>query len=182
MFPVHCLYGLILLFSAARTVLQFLLTFRTTTSRTFLQTILLAGNIIPFDIISLEIFSSLSDHQMTTASYGDYRKPSLEFGRTRTSAGISSTSSNLSLLEPQRLHQRRLVEQQQNVVEELLQRSRTSQRSVAFSTAPNVVSICLFKVCVDRYCINPSPFPRVYARMHIDFKLKLERGLEVIMV
>lgn len=83
---------------------------------------------------------------MTAASFGDYRKAGAELGRPRTTAGISSTTSNLSILEPQRLHQRRLVEQQQNVVEELLQRSRTSQRSVAFSTTPNMVSadVCLF--------------------------------------
>ncbi|KAI6184004.1 Adapter protein unc-53 [Aphelenchoides bicaudatus] len=82
--------------------------------------------------------SSLSDHQMTAASYGEYRKAGVEIGRPRTSAGISSATSNLSILEPQRLHQRRMVEQQQNVVEELLQKSRTSQRSVAFT--PNTGS------------------------------------------
>lgn len=72
---------------------------------------------------------------MTAASYGGYRKAGADLGRPRTSAGLTN-----SVLDPQRLHQRRVVEQQQNVVEELLQRSRTSQRSVAFSTTPNVVS------------------------------------------
>lgn len=87
--------------------------------------------------ITFKCLSSHSDHQMTTAAtYGNYVKNGADVGRSRTSAGITG-----SILEPQRIHQRRMVEQQQNVVEELLQRSRSSQRSVAFSTTPNMVSL-----------------------------------------
>lgn len=79
----------------------------------------------------------------TAGPYGEYRKNTADIGRSRTSNTI---------LEPQRVHQRRIVEQQQNVVEELLQRSRSSQRSIAFSTTPNVVSlrdgICLFSAFI----------------------------------
>jgi hypothetical protein len=81
----------------------------------------------------------------TAGPYGEYRKNTGDIGRSRTSSTITN-------LEPQRIHQRRIVEQQQNVVEELLQRSRSSQRSVAFSTTPNVVSlrnwICLFSAFI----------------------------------
>ncbi|KAI6186145.1 AAA domain-containing protein [Aphelenchoides besseyi] len=79
-----------------------------------------------FDDVSTDDLtgSSLSDHPMAATS-AEYRKTESSVHRPRTSGGHA---------DPPRIHQRRLVEQQQSVVEELLQRSRTSQRGIAYNT------------------------------------------------
>ncbi|KAI6228193.1 Adapter protein unc-53 [Aphelenchoides besseyi] len=81
-----------------------------------------------FDDVSTDDLtgSSLSDHPMAAATSADYRKAESTVHRPRTSGGHHA--------DPPRIHQRRLVEQQQSVVEELLQRSRTSQRGIAYNT------------------------------------------------
>ncbi|CAD5214939.1 unnamed protein product [Bursaphelenchus xylophilus] len=85
--------------------------------------------------------SSLSDHNMTATTSVPIRAPI--YSRASKQAGFESSA--------QREQQRKLVEQQQSVVEELLQKSRSSQRGLAFQNSVQSTS---------------SEFGRVYHTLH----------------